>query len=154
MHYDPCNRWHATSAGDEESIMTLRLGDTAPDFRAETTEGSISFHDYLGDSWGVLFSHPADFTPVCTTELGAVARLKPEFERRNVKVVGLSVDPIERHAEWVKDINDTQHTTVNFPIIADGERSVAETYDMIHPNSDDKTPCARSSSSIRTRSCG
>ena len=140
MHYDPCNRWHATSAGDEESIMTLRLGDTAPDFRAETTEGSISFHDYLGDSWGVLFSHPADFTPVCTTELGAVARLKPEFDRRNVKVVGLSVDPIERHAEWVKDINDTQHTTVNFPIIADGARSVAETYDMIHPNSDDKTP--------------
>ncbi len=120
--------------------MTLRLGDTAPDFRAETTEGSISFHDYLGDSWGVLFSHPADFTPVCTTELGAVARLKPEFERRNVKVVGLSVDPIDSHTEWVKDINDTQGTTVNFPIIADGERSVAETYDMIHPNSDDKTP--------------
>ena len=120
--------------------MTLRLGDTAPDFRAETTEGSISFHDYLGDSWGVLFSHPADFTPVCTTELGAVARLKPEFEKRNVRVVGLSVDPIESHAEWVKDINDTQSTTVNFPIIADGDRSVAETYDMIHPNSDDKTP--------------
>ncbi len=120
--------------------MTLRLGDTAPDFRAETTEGSISFHDYLGDSWGVLFSHPADFTPVCTTELGAVARLKPEFEKRNVRVVGLSVDPLESHAEWVKDINDTQSTTVNFPIIADGDRSVAETYDMIHPNSDDKTP--------------
>ena len=120
--------------------MALRLGDKVPDFQAETTEGPVSFHEYLGDSWGVLFSHPADFTPVCTTELGAVSKLKPEFEKRNVKVIGLSVDPIESHKEWVKDINETQGTTVNFPIIADGERKVAETYDMIHPNSDDKMP--------------
>ena len=120
--------------------MALRLGDKVPDFQAETTDGPVSFHEYLGDSWGVLFSHPADFTPVCTTELGAVSKLKPEFEKRNVKVIGLSVDPIESHKEWVKDINETQGTTVNFPIIADGERKVAETYDMIHPNSDDKMP--------------
>jgi len=120
--------------------MALRLGDKVPDFEAVTTEGAIKFHEFLGDGWGVLFSHPADFTPVCTTELGAVARLKPEFDKRNVKVVGLSVDPIESHADWVKDINETQNTTVNFPIIADSDRAVAEAYDMIHPNSDDKTP--------------
>ncbi len=120
--------------------MALRLGDTVPDFQATTTEGDLSFHDWLGDSWGVLFSHPADFTPVCTTELGAVAKLKPEFERRDVKVIGLSVDPLDSHAEWIEDINATQGTTVNFPIIADGDRQVAELYDMIHPNSDDKAP--------------
>ena len=120
--------------------MALRLGDKVPDFEAVTTEGTIKFHEFLGDSWGVLFSHPADFTPVCTTELGTVARLKPEFEKRNVKVVGLSVDAIESHADWVNDINETQNTTVNFPIIADSDRAVAEAYDMIHPNSDDKTP--------------
>ncbi len=120
--------------------MALRLGDKVPDFEAVTTEGAIKFHEFLGDGWGVLFSHPADFTPVCTTELGTVARLKPEFDKRNVKVVGLSVDPIESHADWVKDINETQNTTVNFPIIADSDRAVAEAYDMIHPNSDDKTP--------------
>ncbi len=112
----------------------LRLGDTAPDFKALTTEGEISFHDWLGNSWGILFSHPADFTPVCTTELGATAKLKAAFDQRNVKVVALSVDPVQSHLDWIKDINETQHTTVNFPIIADEDRKVAELYDMIHPN--------------------
>jgi alkyl hydroperoxide reductase subunit AhpC len=114
--------------------MALRLGDTAPDFTAQTTQGEISFHQWLGDGWGVLFSHPADFTPVCTTELGAVARLKPEFDRRNTKVIGLSVDPVESHLEWESDIGETQGTPVNFPMIADPDRKVAEAYDMIHPN--------------------
>ncbi len=114
--------------------MSLRLGDTAPNFTAETTEGNIDFHQWLGDSWGVLFSHPADYTPVCTTELGMVAKLKGEFEKRNTKVIALSVDPLADHMSWIKDINDTQHTTVNFPIIADGDRKVSELYDMIHPN--------------------
>ncbi|MCC5920348.1 MAG: peroxiredoxin [Cyclobacteriaceae bacterium] len=116
----------------------LRLGDIAPDFKAKTTEGDIQFHDWLGDSWGVLFSHPADFTPVCTTELGRTAKLKAQFEERNVKVLALSVDPLGDHIEWVKDINDTQNTTVNFPIIADEDRKVAELYDMIHPNASEK----------------
>jgi thioredoxin-dependent peroxiredoxin len=114
--------------------MALRLGDIAPDFTAQTTEGEISFHEWLGDSWGVLFSHPADFTPVCTTELGTVARIKNEFDRRNVKVVALSVDPLDSHMEWINDINDTQNTSMNFPIIADEDRKVSELYDMIHPN--------------------
>ena len=114
--------------------MTVRLGDVAPDFTATTTEGELSFHDWKGDSWAVLFSHPADFTPVCTTELGAVARLKGEFEKRNTKVIALSVDPVEDHLEWSKDIEETQGSAVNFPIIADPDRSVAELYDMIHPN--------------------
>jgi alkyl hydroperoxide reductase subunit AhpC len=122
----------------KQNNMALRLGDTAPDFRAETTEGTISFHTWLGNSWGVLFSHPADFTPVCTTELGAVARLKPEFDKRNVKVIALSVDPIDSHRDWVKDINETQHTVVNFPIIADPVFEVANLYDMVHPNASDK----------------
>lgn len=116
----------------------LRLGDTAPDFTAETTEGKISFHDWLGDSWGIIYSHPADFTPVCTTELGRTAQLKDEFDKRGVKVIALSVDPVEDHHEWIKDINETQNTTVNFPIIADGDRKVAELYDMIHPNTSEK----------------
>lgn len=114
--------------------MTLRLGDPAPDFTAETTAGTISFHEWLGDSWGLLFSHPADFTPVCTTELGTVARLKPEFDARNVKAIGLSVDPVDSHAKWESDIGETQGTPVNFPIIADADRKVATLYDMIHPN--------------------
>ena len=114
----------------------LRLGDEAPNFEAETTEGKINFHEWLGDSWGILFSHPKDFTPVCTTELGVVAKLKPEFDRRNTKVIGLSVDPIEDHHEWIKDINETQGTTINFPMIADGDRKVSELYGMIHPNAD------------------
>lgn len=116
----------------------LRLGDTAPDFRQQTTEGEISFHDWLGDSWGIIYSHPADFTPVCTTELGRTAQLKDEFDKRGVKVIALSVDPVEDHHEWIKDINETQNTTVNFPIIADSDRKVAELYDMIHPNASEK----------------
>ena len=118
--------------------MSLQLGDTAPNFTAETTEGTIQFHDYLGDSWGVLFSHPADFTPVCTTELGAVAKLNKKFESRNVKVAAISVDPIESHVDWISDINETQNTTVDYPMIADPDGEVAELYGMIHPNSDDK----------------
>jgi thioredoxin-dependent peroxiredoxin len=118
--------------------MSLRLGDLAPNFVAETTGGKIDFHEYLGDGWGVLFSHPADYTPVCTTELGAVAKLKSEFEQRNVKVLALSVDGLVDHAAWIKDINETQHTTVNFPLIADEDRKVAELYDMIHPNASEK----------------
>ncbi|MDI5949192.1 peroxiredoxin [Flavobacterium yafengii] len=115
-------------------MATLRLGDIAPDFEAETSQGKIKFHEWLGDSWGVLFSHPADFTPVCTTELGTVANYYPEFEKRNVKVIALSVDGVDSHMEWIKDINETQNTTVNFPIIADEDKQVAELYDMIHPN--------------------
>ncbi len=118
--------------------MAIRLGEIAPNFTAETTEGSINFHDYIGDGWVVLFSHPADFTPVCTTELGTVARLKGDFEKRNTKVIALSVDPIEDHTEWVKDINETQNTVVNYPLIADKDRSIAELYDMIHPGAAQK----------------
>ena len=117
--------------------MALRLGDTAPDFTAPTTQGEISFHEWLGDSWGVLFSHPKDFTPVCTTELGYVAKIKDEFEKRNVKVIGLSVDPVESHLEWEKDIAETQGAPVNFPMIGDPDRKVADLYDMIHPNASD-----------------
>ncbi len=116
--------------------MAIRLGDTAPDFTADSTSGSISFHEYLGDSWGVLFSHPKDFTPVCTTELGTVASLKPEFDKRNVKVVGLSVDTISEHHGWATDIKDVTGHGLNFPLLADPERTVANLYDMIHPNAD------------------
>src|SRR5690606_9061631 len=115
-------------------MSTLKLGDKAPNFDAETSEGKINFYEYLGDSWGILFSHPADYTPVCTTELGAAAKYKDEFEKRNVKVMALSVDGVESHKGWIKDINETQNTTVNFPIIADEDRKVSELYDMIHPN--------------------
>ena len=118
-------------------MATLRLGDIAPDFEAETTQGKIKFHEWLGDSWGILFSHPADFTPVCTTELGTVANYYPEFEKRNVKVIALSVDGLDSHMEWIKDINETQNTTVNFPIIADEDKHIAELYDMIHPNANE-----------------
>lgn len=114
--------------------MSLRLGDKAPDFTAQTTNGEINFYDYLGDSWGVLFSHPADYTPVCTTELGKTAQLADEFAKRNVKVLAVSVDPLDKHKGWVNDINETQNTTVNFPIIADEDKNVATLYDMIHPN--------------------
>ena len=114
--------------------MGLRLGDVAPNFKAKTTAGDIDFHEYLGTSWGVLFSHPADFTPVCTTELGRTAQLEEEFKKRNVKVLAVSVDGLEKHESWVKDINETQHCTVGFPIIADENREVAGLYDMIHPN--------------------
>lgn len=114
--------------------MSLRLGDEAPDFKAKSTIGEINFHEFLGDSWGVLFSHPADYTPVCTTELGRTAQLKDEFAKRNVKALALSVDPLDKHHDWIKDINETQNTTVEFPIIADEDKKVAELYDMIHPN--------------------
>lgn len=117
---------------------TIRLGDVAPDFTAKTTEGEINFHNWLGDSWGVLFSHPADYTPVCTTELGTVAKYKPEFDKRNVKVLALSVDGLKSHFDWIKDINETQNTKVNFPIIADEDRKVSELYDMIHPKASEK----------------
>lgn len=116
--------------------MAIQLGDKAPDFTQDSSEGQISFYDYLGDSWGVLFSHPADFTPVCTTELGRAAALKPEFEKRNVKLLALSVDPVDSHNEWIKDINETQKTTMNFPILADADRKVSDLYGMIHPNAD------------------
>ncbi len=119
--------------------MPVRLGDIAPDFTAETTEGTIKFHEWLGSSWGVLFSHPADFTPVCTTELGTVAKLRGEFEKRNVKVMALSVDPMDSHRKWIGDINETQNTVVNFPIIADPEFKVANLYDMVQPAMTDKT---------------
>ena len=114
--------------------MTIRLGDTAPDFTAKTTAGDINFHEWLGEGWGLLFSHPADFTPVCTTELGRTASLKSEFDKRGVKAIALSVDPLADHHAWVSDIEETQGTAVNFPIIADEDRKVAELYDMIHPN--------------------
>jgi len=117
--------------------MALRLGDIAPDFTAETSQGTIHFHEWLGDSWGVFLSHPRDYTPVCTTELGAVARIKPEFDQRNTKVIAISVDPLESHAGWIQDINETQNTNVNFPIIADPTKEIANLYDMIHPNASD-----------------
>ena len=116
----------------------LPIGADAPDFEALTTEGPIRFHEWLGDGWGILFSHPADFTPVCTTELGYMSRIQQEFARRNVKVLAVSVDPIESHQGWIRDINETQSCTVNYPLIADPERKVASAYDMIHPNADDK----------------
>ena len=114
--------------------MALQLGDTAPDFRAETTEGPISFHDWIGDSWAVLFSHPKDFTPVCTTELGYMARIKPEFDKRGVKIIGLSVDPTDRHEDWAKDIEETQGTAVNYPLIADHDFEISKAYGMLPPD--------------------
>ena len=114
--------------------MSLRLGDTAPNFKAQTSKGDIDFYEFLGDSWGILFSHPGDYTPVCTTELGRTAALKDEFEKRNVKVLALSVDSVESHTGWINDINETQGVEVNFPIIADPDRKISEAYDMIHPN--------------------
>jgi thioredoxin-dependent peroxiredoxin len=123
-------------------MATLRLGDTAPDFTQDSTAGKISFHEWAGDSWVVLFSHPADFTPVCTTELGKTAALGGEFAKRNVKPIAISVDPLESHGKWVNDINETQNTTVNFPILADADRKVANLYDMIHPNALSTGPTA------------
>ncbi|ALX12845.1 peroxiredoxin [Burkholderia seminalis] len=117
--------------------MSLRLGDIAPDFEQESSLGTIKFHDWLGNSWGVLFSHPADYTPVCTTELGLTSKLKGEFEKRNVKVIALSVDGVESHKGWINDINETQSTVVGFPIIADADRKVSQLYDMIHPNANE-----------------
>jgi len=117
--------------------MAIHIGDEAPDFTAQTTQGTLNFHDWLGDSWGVLFSHPKDFTPVCTTELGYVAKLKPEWDKRNVKVIGLSVDSSENHEGWSKDIEETQGAKVNFPLISDPDKKVSDLYDMIHPNASD-----------------
>ncbi|MDA0193661.1 MAG: peroxiredoxin [Bacteroidetes bacterium] len=117
--------------------MSLRLMDTTPDFTAETTEGTIQFHEWLGSSWGILFSHPADYTPVCTTELGTASKYKEQFDARNVKMIAVSVDPLDSHNGWISDINETQNTTVNLPIIADADRNVATLYDMIHPNAND-----------------
>ncbi len=114
--------------------MSLRLGDEAPNFVQDSSEGEIHFHEWLGNSWGILFSHPADFTPVCTTELGLTAKLKDEFSKRGVKAIALSVDPVESHQRWIGDINETQHTLVNFPILADADRKVSQLYDLIHPN--------------------
>ncbi len=119
--------------------MSLRLGDIAPNFKAHTTAGDIDFYEYLGDGWGILFSHPADYTPVCTTELGKTAALQEEFRRRNTKVLAVSVDPLDKHDGWVKDINETQHVSVNFPLIADPDRTVANLYGMIHPNSSENS---------------
>ena len=117
--------------------MAIRLGDTAPDFRARSTQGEIEFHQWMGEDWAVLFSHPKDYTPVCTTELGAAARLEPEFERRGVKIIGLSVDPLKDHEGWSRDIEETQGVALNFPLIADDDRKVSGLYDMVHPNADD-----------------
>jgi thioredoxin-dependent peroxiredoxin len=114
--------------------MSIRIGDEAPDFTAETTEGTIRFHEWIGDKWAILFSHPKDFTPVCTTELGYMAKLKPEFDKRNTKVIGLSIDPVTNHAQWAKDIEETQGSAVNYPMIGDSDLNVAKLYDMIHPN--------------------
>src|SRR2546430_9608088 len=119
--------------------MGLHLGSIAPDFTQESTEGTIRFHDWIGDKWAILFSHPKDFTPVCTTELGTVAKLKPEFDKRNVKVIGLSVDPLPDHQKWTKDIEETQSCKLNFPMIADPDRKVSGLYDMIHPSASDTT---------------
>ena len=118
--------------------MSLRLGDVAPDFLAQSTEGDVQFHEYLGNSWGILFSHPADYTPVCTTELGKTAFLKDEFAKRNTKVLAVSVDPLDSHLGWKNDINETQNVDVNFPILADPNKNIAELYDMIHPNASEK----------------
>lgn len=117
-------------------MSNLKLGDEAPNFTAETTEGKINFHDWIGEGWAVLFSHPSDYTPVCTTELGTVAKYQPEFEKRNTKTIAISVDPLDSHHGWIEDINETQNTTVNFPIIADPDKSVANLYGMLHPNAD------------------
>jgi alkyl hydroperoxide reductase subunit AhpC len=117
--------------------MSLQLGDIAPNFTAETTEGTVDFYEYLGDGWGILFSHPKDFTPVCTTELGEVARLKEEFEKRNTKVIGLSVDPVESHQAWAGDIEETQGHALNYPLIGDPDRTVSDLYGMVHPNAND-----------------
>nr|WP_315593541.1 peroxiredoxin [uncultured Cupriavidus sp.] len=120
--------------------MAIRLGETAPDFTADTTEGKINFHEWIGDSWAILFSHPKDFTPVCTTELGYMAKLKPEFDKRNTKIIGLSIDPVTDHSRWAKDIEETQGSAVNYPMIGDADLNVAKLYDMIHPEASGSGP--------------
>src|ERR1700682_5019196 len=130
--------------------MGLRIGTTAPDFEADTTQGKIRFHEWLGDSWGILFSHPKDFTPVCTTELGYMAKLKPEFDKRNTKIIGLSVDPVSDHQAWVKDIQETQGAAVNYPMIGDSGLTVAKAYDMIHPNASGGKRTAADNATVRS----
>jgi alkyl hydroperoxide reductase subunit AhpC len=131
--------------------MSLRIGDEAPDFTAQTTEGTIRFHEWIGDKWAVLFSHPKDFTPVCTTELGYMARLKPEFDKRNTKIIGLSIDPVSDHSRWAKDIEETQGTAPNYPMIGDEDLQVAKLYDMIHPNASGNAPrTAQDNATIRS----
>ncbi|SAK71657.1 peroxidase [Caballeronia hypogeia] len=120
--------------------MAIRIGDEAPDFTAETTQGTVRFHEWIGDQWAILFSHPKDFTPVCTTELGYMAKLKPEFDKRNTKIIGLSIDPVTNHANWAKDIEETQGSAVNYPMIGDADLNVAKLYDMIHPNASGANP--------------
>ena len=129
--------------------MALRIGDEAPDFSADTTEGKIRFHDWIGDGWAILFSHPKDFTPVCTTELGQVAKLKPEFDKRNTKVIGLSIDPVSDHQRWVHDIEETQGARVNYPLIGDADLSIAKAYDMIHPNASGGPRTAADNATVR-----
>jgi alkyl hydroperoxide reductase subunit AhpC len=130
--------------------MAIRIGDEAPDFTAETTNGTLRFHEWIGDKWAILFSHPKDFTPVCTTELGYVARLKPEFDKRNCKVIGLSVDPVSDHKAWVKDIEETQGHAINYPLIGDGDLAVAKLYDMIHPNATGGKRTAADNATVRS----
>jgi len=133
----------------EEGDMPVRIGDEAPDFTADTTEGRIKFHDWIGDHWAILFSHPKDFTPVCTTELGTMARLKPEFDKRNARIIGISVDPVSDHSRWVKDIQETQGTAVNYPLIGGEDLSVAKAYDMIHPNAAGGARTANDNATVR-----
>jgi alkyl hydroperoxide reductase subunit AhpC len=130
--------------------MALQIGDTAPDFEAETTEGKIRFHDWIGNGWAILFSHPKDFTPVCTTELGYMARLKPQFDKRNTKIIGLSIDPVSDHGRWVKDIEETQGAAVNYPLIGDADLTIAKLYDMIHPNASAGPRTAADNATIRS----
>jgi alkyl hydroperoxide reductase subunit AhpC len=130
--------------------MAIRIGDEAPDFTAETTNGTLRFHEWIGDKWAILFSHPKDFTPVCTTELGYVARLKPDFDKRNCKVIGLSVDPVSDHKAWVKDIEETQGHAINYPLIGDGDLAVAKLYDMIHPNATGGKRTAADNATVRS----
>jgi alkyl hydroperoxide reductase subunit AhpC len=130
--------------------MPIRIGDQAPDFTAETTEGTVRFHDWIGDKWAILFSHPKDFTPVCTTELGYMAKLKPEFDKRNTRIIGLSVDPVSDHKAWVKDIQETQGAAVNYPMIGDPDLAVAKAYDMIHPNASGGKRTAVDNATVRT----
>ena len=130
--------------------MTIRIGDEAPDFTADTTEGKIRFHEWIGNGWAILFSHPKDFTPVCTTELGYMARLKPQFDKRNTKIIGLSIDPVADHGRWVKDIEETQGAAVNYPLIGDADLTIAKLYDMIHPNASPGPRTAADNATIRS----
>src|SRR6266852_5965605 len=140
---------HPDPSSQRRSKMAIRIGDEAPDFTAETTEGKIRFHEWIGDKWAILFSHPKDFTPVCTTELGYMAKLKPEFDKRNTKIIGLSIDPVSDHQKWVNDIKETQGTADNYPMIGDADLNVAKLYDMIHPNASGGKRTAADNATIR-----